>query len=195
MGLRLMLAGCAITLAACSPSGSDFASEAEARHLLPDAPAAASHEQKAPARLAGSSPGKPGARIALGQSEYAATPGTPAELVLSLVSPETEGELHVSIIAGDGLSILAGATRTSFILGTQPDYTIPLQVAASENGRFYLHIHAVIESGGRQTFRALSAAFQAGAPASAANLGVKQQKRVEGQAIIALPAQETIVYE
>ncbi|GGY70454.1 hypothetical protein GCM10011613_13650 [Cellvibrio zantedeschiae] len=132
---------------------------------------------------------KPGAAIKLASSPTLfinANEIVKTELLFDVA--DTSGQLHLEFFPSNGLDILDTSTRASVDLqGTKP-VKIPVALRALENGRYYLNIHASIDSGESVSSRSLAVILQVGPLLEKST----QFKKTSGEQVISLPAQETI---
>jgi hypothetical protein len=135
---------------------------------------------------------KPGAGVKLKSVApiYIATPGV-SEQTLVLLSSNTSGDMAIDVSADEGISIISPERHFQFTLQANGEYSVPLTLNVTQEGRFYVQLHITINNNGQLSTRAIAAIVQVGAPA------VKSQKAAvhtvnETEAVISLPAQETI---
>jgi hypothetical protein len=136
---------------------------------------------------------KPGAAVSLKNSEplYAAAPGV-YEYQLQLLSPSYEGKMTVEASTSDGLVIVSSARHFEFELQEGGEYSVPLTLNASAEGRFYIQLHVSITVDGHTSSRVIAAILQVGEPAVKAEKAAAKGSAQEAEPVISLPAQETI---
>jgi hypothetical protein len=136
---------------------------------------------------------KPGASVSLKNDEplYAAVPGV-YDYQLQLLSPIHEGKMTVDVSTSDGLTIVSSARHFEFELQTGGEYRVPLTINASAEGRFYIQLHASITVNGQPSSRVIAAILQVGETAVKAQKAAVKSSAQEAEAVISLPAQETI---
>jgi hypothetical protein len=95
---------------------------------------------------------KPGAAVSLKSTEplYAPAPGV-YEYQLQLASPNHNGSMTINITTGDGVTIVSPEQRFEFVLQEGGEYTLPLTLNASAEGRFYIQLHVSIVADGQTT--------------------------------------------
>jgi len=136
---------------------------------------------------------KPGAAVNLKSTEplYAAAPGV-HEYQVQLVSPNHSGKMTVSVSANDGIIIVSPEHQFEFELQDNGEYTVPLKLYASSNGRFYIQFNVTIVADEKSSVRVISAIFQVGEPMAKAQKMATKSAGENVEAVIPLPAQETI---
>ncbi|MGV8837433.1 hypothetical protein [Cellvibrio sp.] len=136
---------------------------------------------------------KPGAAISLKNSEplYAAVPGV-HEYQLQLLSPNHEGKMTVDVSTSEGLALVSSAHHFEFELHEGGEYRVPLTINASAEGRFYIQLHIAITADGEASSRVIAAILQVGEPAVKAQKATTKSSVQDADAVISLPAQETI---
>lgn len=136
---------------------------------------------------------KPGAAVSLKNSEplFVAVPGT-YEYPLALLSSVREGKMRVDVSTSEGLAIVSSAQHFEFALQERGDYSLPLVIKASKEGRFYIQLQVSVIIGEQRSSRALAAIVQVGEPAVKANKAAANGTGPEVESVISLPAQETI---
>jgi hypothetical protein len=107
--------------------------------------------------------------------------------------------MHVDLNPSDGLQIIKGAEPRDFMLGTQAQYPITVDLKASSTGRYYLNLQVVIENGGNRSMRHLAVIIQAGPSVETKNTllqktdGASKEDLTSKEKVISLPAQEEII--
>jgi len=136
---------------------------------------------------------KPGAAVSLKNSEplYAAVPGV-YEYQLQLLSPHREGKMTTNVSTSDGLAIVSSAHHFGFELHEGGEYSVPLTIDASAEGRFYIQLHISITVDGQTSSRVIAAILQVGEPVVKMQKATTKSSGQEAEAVISLPAQETI---
>lgn len=136
---------------------------------------------------------KPGAAVSLKNSEllYAAVPGV-YEYQLQLLSPNHEGEMTVDVSTSDGLALVSSVRHFAFELQEGGEYRVPLTINASAEGRFYIQLHVSITVNGQSSSRVIAAILQVGETTVKAQKAATKSSAQEAEAVISLPAQETI---
>lgn len=136
---------------------------------------------------------KPGAAVSLKNSEplYAAVPGV-YEYQLQLSSPHREGKMTVNASTSDGLAIVSSVHDFEFGLHEGGEYSVPLTIEASTEGRFYIQLHISITVDGQTSSRVIAAILQVGEPTMKMQKATTKSSGQEAEAVISLPAQETI---
>lgn len=136
---------------------------------------------------------KPGAAVSLKNSEplYAAVQGV-YEYQLQLLSPSHEGKMTVEASTSDGLVIVSSARHFEFELQEGREYSVPLTLNASAEGRFYIQLHVSITSDGQTSSRVIAAILQVGEAAVKAEKAAAKGLAKDAESVISLPAQETI---
>ena len=135
--------------------------------------------------------GKPGADVSLTANViHRLEPGEDGDVVVELSAPHQDGEMTVTLAASEGLHIVDGGLNYTFALSGENSYNLPLRVMATEAGRYYIHLQVVVTQQGRQRARALAVIVQVG-PESVINN--RLQKADSSEAVIPLPAQESII--
>lgn len=136
---------------------------------------------------------KPGAAVKLKSTEplYAAAPGV-YEYQVQLVSPNRSGKMTVNVSANDGVTIVSPEHQFEFKLQDNGEYTVPLKLYASSNGRFYIQFNIAIDADEKSSVRVISAIFQVGEPILKAQKVMTKSAGEDEEAVISLPAQETI---
>lgn len=136
---------------------------------------------------------KPGAAVSLKNSEplYAAVPGV-YEYQLQLLSPSHEGKMTVEASTSDGLVIVSSARHFEFELQEGSEYSVPLTLNASAEGRFYIQLHVSITSDEQTSSRVIAAILQVGEAAVKAEKAAATGLAKDAESVISLPAQETI---
>lgn len=136
---------------------------------------------------------KPGAAVSLKNPEpfFAAVPGT-YEYPLALLSSVREGKMIVDVSTSEGLAIVSSVQHFEFALHERGDYSLPLVIKASKEGRFYIQLQVSVIIGEQRSARALAAIVQVGEPAVKANKAAPNGTGPEAESVISLPAQETI---
>lgn len=146
---------------------------------------------------------KPGADVRLADTSVITIDvAVLTNIELELVAAYQDGQMSVGLSSSEGLSLL-GITEQLFVLGSGARYRLPVQLLAQEHGRYYIHIHIAVERDGRKDSRVLSAIVQVGTPTSPSKSLQKiptvnsdnenlTGQRAQGEAVIILPARETI---
>lgn len=136
---------------------------------------------------------KPGAAVSLKNSEplYAAAPGV-YEYQLLLLSPNHKGKMTVDASTSDGLTIVSSARHFEFELQEGGEYSVPLTINASAEGRFYIQLHISIAADGQTSARVIAAILQVGEAAVKAKKAAAKSSAQGVEEVISLPAQETI---
>lgn len=181
--LMLFLLGACSNEAASTKPSTDTASAAEQT----------SDSGRRSADLHTTRSGKPGADVKLQENNvHRLEPGVDAEVTLKLVAAYDGGTMTVHLAGSEGLYILGGATSYTFPLSTMGGYNLPLRLLAAEPGRYYVHIHVMVDHHDRQLGRVLSAIVQVGEEDTSEGI---RQKTTSPDGIVPLPARETIIQE
>jgi len=167
-------------------SGCHKASETS-ESTAPSTRTAADEAHKTP-----SSPGKPTAPIRI-DHEIVGEPkaGEPLEIELTVAS-DLPGPMQVRLFVGEGL--LIGETQESLLLADADTRAAgPMRervvVVPQSEGRFYLSVHASVDTPEGEQMRVLSIPVQVGdKPAVVSPHGTP--KSSEGETVISLPAKE-----
>ena len=136
---------------------------------------------------------KPGAAVSLKSTEplYAAAPGV-YEYQLAIVSPSHSGRMVVDVSAGDGVNVISPDHQVEFELDATGEYKVPVTLGVNTEGRFYIQLHVSITADGQSSTRVIAAILQVGEPAVKAQKAAPQSAVKDSDAVISLPAQETI---
>ncbi len=136
---------------------------------------------------------KPGAAVGLKNIEplYAAAPGV-YEYRLQLISPAHNGKMAVDVSVSDGLAIVSSKRQFEFVLEEHGEYVLPLTLNASVEGRFYIQLHVSITAEGQSSSRVVAAILQVGEPAAKIQKAAAKNSANDNEAVISIPAQETI---
>lgn len=137
--------------------------------------------------------GKPGATVSLKSTQplTALTPGV-YEYSLQLLSPVRNGKMTVNVSVSDGITIISSARHFEFDLHEGGEYRVPLTINANVEGRFYIQLHVSIKADGQSSSRVIAAILQVGEPAVKAQKAAAKSSVQAADAVISLPAQETI---
>lgn len=137
--------------------------------------------------------GKPGAAVKLKSVApiFFATPGV-YEQTFVLLSPLSAGVMSIDVSAADGISILSTERHFEFELKTDTEYSLPLTLNMTEEGRFYVQLHIMVNADGHSSTRAISAIVQVGAPSVKSQKAAAAKTANDSEAVISLPAQESI---
>jgi hypothetical protein len=165
----------------------------------------------APHSLASVKTVKPGAAVTLGVDNLFVIGLNSVEtinVVLNVgenIDAKNTAIMHVDLNPGEGLQITKGAEPRDFVLGTQTQYPITVDLKAASAGRYYLNLQVVIENGESKSMRNLAVIIQVGPSIEAKNTllqkidgaskeGVLSKEDVLAkQKVISLPAQEEII--
>lgn len=101
------------------------------------------------------------------------------------------GKLRIKFSTSDGLQLLTTA-ETQVLDINATEITLPIQLNAPFDGRFYLHLEAILETADGTSTRTLSIAVQVGEASTKALKPSIQSSQNAGEAVVSLPAQETI---
>ncbi len=136
---------------------------------------------------------KPGAAVNLKSTEplHAAAPGA-YEYQVQLVSPNSSGKMIVKVSANDGVDIVSAERQFEFELQENGEYTVPLKLYASSNGRFYIQFNVAIVADEKTTKRVITTIFQVGEPLVKTQKTAAKSASSDVESVISLPAQETI---
>lgn len=136
---------------------------------------------------------KPGAAVSLKNSEplYAAVPGV-HEYQLQLLSPKHEGKMRVDVSTSEGLALVSSMHHFEFELQKGGEYSLPLTINASAEGRFYIQLHIAIAADEEASSRVIAAILQVGEPTVKAQKAATKSSVQDAESVISLPAQETI---
>jgi hypothetical protein len=135
---------------------------------------------------------KPGAPISLlspSVIQLKANQSSPVELHLQVLQ---KGRWQLQFGASDGLQLVATPSMQTLDVDNPGEIVLPLRLMAPADGRFYVHINAALETEVAASARHLAVAVQVGdaqARMAKPSLAPKQE---DGEAVISLPAQETI---
>lgn len=142
------------------------------------------------------SPGKPGAAVKFKNSAalFIAAPGL-HDLSLTLVSSSDAGTMTVNVSSAEGAEIVSNDRHFEFALQPDAEYQLPVRLNITEEGRFYLQLHITITTEEQTSSRAIAAIVQVGEPAAKAQKPSKNNAGNKTDAVIVLPAQETILPE
>lgn len=135
---------------------------------------------------------KPGASITLKNSQpfFMEAPGV-SDLELVLSAPPVGGVMHVDVTVSPGLELVSSVSHFEFLLTQEAEYKLPIQVNAPATGRYYVNLQTSITQNEQHDSRVITAIVQVGPPA-AKSQKVTNDKSVETDGIISLPAKETI---
>jgi len=136
---------------------------------------------------------KPGAAVGLRDKQplTAEAPGT-YEYQLQLISPKHKGKMTVDVSTSDGITIISPERHFEFALQERGEYSVPLTINASAEGRFYIQLHVSIAVEGQSASRVIAAILQVGEPAVKVQKAAAKTTAKDSDAVISLPAQETI---
>jgi hypothetical protein len=109
-----------------------------------------------------------------------------------LVSPNSSGKMIVNVSVNDDISIVSPEHQFEFELNGSSEYTVPLKLYASSNGRFYIQFNVTIVANEKTSKRAMTAIFQVGKPLVKAQKMMPTNTSNDAESVISLPAQETI---
>lgn len=133
---------------------------------------------------------KPGASVSLTNTQPIVLPTIGMhQIELVLQSARHEGELSISVVSSDGVSVDSTTNTFHFSLVEQGAYRLPITLYVAREGRHYVRLNVSMTSDGTNEKRVISAIVQAGKPAPAA------QKTAPANAtdgVITLPAQERV---
>jgi hypothetical protein len=200
MSYKIVTIVAILMLAACNAKHADLGQVFSAEQLRD---VSSAHQVAAAKEHSASKPQpKPGAQISLVENQvYVIEPGEQANINIRLRSAQQQGQMRVTVSGSEGLNILAGATEQEFSLASDIIYELPLQLLATQPGRYYAHIKIVIDSDGRQLARVISAIVQAGKTPSTEELqkmdtraGARTSKETGDEQLIIQPARETILH-
>lgn len=137
--------------------------------------------------------GKPGAAVKLKSVApvFFARPGV-YEQAFVLLSPLSGGVMSIDVTAADGISILSTERHFEFELKADTEYSVPLTLHMTEEGRFYVQLHITVNAEGYSSTRAISAIVQVGAPVVKSQKAATAKTANDSEAVISLPAQESI---
>lgn len=136
---------------------------------------------------------KPGAAVSLKTPQPLTVSGAGVhEFQLQLISPLHTGKMTVNVAPGEGFEIVSSQRQFDYELQEGGDYQVPLVINASAEGRFYIQLHVSITTDGQSSSRVVAAILQVGEPAVKAQKAAAKSTREDDEAIISLPAQETI---
>lgn len=134
---------------------------------------------------------KPGAAVSLVSPriiQMNANQQASVELHLQVLQ---KGRLQIKLSSSDGLQLLATPAVQSLDI-TTTEVILPIQLNAANDGRFYVHIDALLETADGATSRNLAVAVQVGNVSTKALKPSLQASQDDGEAVVSLPAQETI---
>ncbi len=137
--------------------------------------------------------GKPGAAIKMiSDSQVFVKPNDIALVELVLDVREIADVLTIELSPSEGLALVD--TQGMQMIRLQPDLPakIPVKIRASQNGRYYLNIHATLTGSDIALARNFALIVQAGDAHKADEAGALQLQKPAGEQLIVLPAQETI---
>lgn len=137
--------------------------------------------------------GKPGAAVSLNNARplIAPTPGV-YEYSLQLLSPMRDSKMTVDASVSEGITIISSARHFEFELQEGGEYLVPLTINATEEGRFYIQLHVSITTDGQSSSRVIAVILQVGETAVRAKKAAEKISVREAEAVISLPARETI---
>ncbi len=135
---------------------------------------------------------KPGASITLKNSQpfFLEAPGV-SNLELVLSAPPMGGAMHIDVTVSTGLELVSPVSHFEFLLTQEAEYKLPIQVNAPAAGRYYVNLQASIIQNEQRDSRVITAIVQVGPPPAKSQKGTND-KSVEADGIISLPAKETI---
>lgn len=136
---------------------------------------------------------KPGAAVKLKNTEplFFAAPGV-YEHSLVLVSTSQTGKMAIDLSSSEGVDIVSPARHFEFELQADSEYQVPLTLSATADGRFYVQLHISIEADGVTETRVIAAIVQVGNPVVKVQKVTTTSSTKKADAVISLPAQETI---
>lgn len=136
---------------------------------------------------------KPGAAVKLKNTEplYFATPGM-YEYSLVLVSPSYPGSMTVEVATSEGVELVSSTRHFEFKLAAEGEYQLSLALNVRDYGRYYLPLHVTIDTEDASDTRVIAAILQVGDPTVKTQKAAAASAAKESDAIISLPAQETI---
>lgn len=136
---------------------------------------------------------KPGAAVKLKNTEpvYFAAPGV-YEHSLVMVSPSYPGKMTVEVSTSEGVDIVSSTRRFEFELQADSEYQLPLALNVSDYGRYYVQMKVTIDTEAASETRVIAAILQVGDAIVKTQKATTTSTAKGGDAIISLPAQETI---
>lgn len=136
-----------------------------------------------------SSPGKPGAPVALDAPVVRAPVGEPVSFAMRLTATSVVDSMSVELLPSPGLErvLISGATVTEVVGGAA---TLPVSLRGLADGRHYLNVLVTTERAGQQSMRSFAVPVLIGS-----GQWHNQSKAIPsdaGQAVLSLPAKESI---
>lgn len=136
---------------------------------------------------------KPGAAVSLKNTQpLTVSVAGVYEFQLQLISPLHTGKMTVNVAPGAGFEIVSSQRQFDFELQEGGSYQVPLIINASAEGRYYIQLHVSITTDGQPSSRVVAAILQVGEPAVKAQKAAAKSTQEDDEAVISLPAQETI---
>ena len=136
-----------------------------------------------------SSPGKPGAPVAVDAPTVRVAVGESTQFNLTIITTSTVDAVAIEALPSPGLArVLIGDLAQAPTVAAPA--TVPVSLRGLEDGRHYLNVLVTTERAGQQSMRSFALPVLVGS-GQWLNQS-KAQPSAQGQAVLSLPAKETI---